>query len=190
MASSLALPVIPPWGSIDDYPVVNVSWTDVVGSPFLSLNGFCSWASDTAGIRLTLPSESQLEYATRGGNLSNEFPWGEKFDDRKLWCSYKEHRNQPAPVLRSKNTYLNKHGLTDLVGNVWQLCYDLYLPYRPDRIGGASEVSKSPDGTVCIRGGSWKFSYPTTFRCSSRNRMSSTERSTDVGFRLCASAQT
>ena len=84
-STGTGLPVAPEWGLLDDHPVVNVSWTDIMGPD--GKGGFCLWVSDIAGFRLTLPSEAQFEYAARGGQDGLTYPWGNGFDDNKLWSS-------------------------------------------------------------------------------------------------------
>jgi formylglycine-generating enzyme required for sulfatase activity len=59
-ATGTTLPPAPDWGLLDDHPIVNVSWNDIMGVN--GDGGFCAWASDIAGFRLTLPTEAQFEY--------------------------------------------------------------------------------------------------------------------------------
>jgi formylglycine-generating enzyme required for sulfatase activity len=174
-ATGTTLPFAPTWGLLDDHPVVNVLWNDIMGSD--GKGGFCAWASDIAGFHLTLPTEAQWEYAARCGVAGQDFPWGNSFDDSKLWCSKVTNRNQTAPVVRTSNIYRNAFGLTDIVGNVWQWCSDLYAPYssgsQTDPIGPPS----TSDNVRCIRGGSWDSNNPDSFRCASRN-----SNFPDIGF--------
>jgi formylglycine-generating enzyme required for sulfatase activity len=183
-ALGIALPQAPSWGLLDDHPVVNVSWNDIMGSD--GKGGFCAWASDIAGFRLTLPTEAQWEYAARGGVDGQEFPWGNKYDDSKLWCSVKTAKTKTAPVVRSSNIYRNTYGLTDMVGNVWHWCSDLYAPYssvsQTDPIGPRS----TSDNVRCVRGGSWNDYFPGIFRCALRFRINPDDRIDDFGFRLSA----
>jgi formylglycine-generating enzyme required for sulfatase activity len=88
--------------------------------------GFCAWASEVAGFSLTLPTETQWEFASRGGQDEQEFPWGNKLDDSKLWCSGNTKRTCTGSVVRSHNIYRNVYGLTDMAGNVWEWCSDWY----------------------------------------------------------------
>ena len=111
----------------DDYPVVRVSWNDIVGTD--NGGGFCAWASDIAGFNLYLPTEAQFEYALRGGETNYIYPWGNDFDDNLLWCSVQRNRRTTAPVDRASNIFRNNFGLTDMVGNVWQWCSDWYDVY-------------------------------------------------------------
>jgi formylglycine-generating enzyme required for sulfatase activity len=183
-ATGTTLPKDPGWGLLDDHPVVNVSWNDIMGSD--GNGGFCAWASDIASFRLTLPTEAQWEYAARGGVAGQEFPWGNSYDDSKLWCYEVTPRKQTAQVVRTSNIYRNGFGLTDMVGNVYQWCSDLYAPYssvsQTDPIG-----PPSTSGNVrCVRGGSWNSSNPGSFRCANRFSYLPDFWSGFYGFRLSA----
>jgi len=185
-ATGNRLPNDPGWGLLDSHPVVNVSWNDIMGSD--GKGGFCAWASDISGFRLTLPTEAQWEYAARGGVEGQEFPWGNSFDRSKLWCSQKYFGDagKTAPVVRSSNIYRNAFGLTDMVGNVWQWCSDLYGPYssvsQTDPVGPPS----TSDNVRCVRGGSWYNDNPDYFRCAYRFWSNPVNWGSDVGFRLSA----
>jgi sulfatase modifying factor 1 len=183
-ATGIALPPAPSWGLIDDHPVVNVSWNDIMGSD--GKGGFCAWASDIASIRLTLPTEAQWDYAARGGQSGLEYPWGNSFDDSKDWSSVSAMRSRTAPVIRTSNIYRNAFGLTDMAGNAYQWCSDLYGPYssvsQTDPIGPPS----TSDNERCVRGGSWFNLNPDYYRCAKRNRYSSDLRFKFGGFRLSA----
>ena len=183
-ATGIALPPAPDWGLIDDHPVVNVSWNDIMGVDGKS--GFCAWASDIVGFRLTLPTEAQWEYAARGGVDGQEFPWGNSYDDSKLWCSNVTNRKQTASVFRSSNIYRNTFGLTDMVGNVWQWCSDLYGPYSTGSQTDPVGPSSTSDNKRCVRGGSWISNNPGFFRCAYRSRGYPVYRVSNDGFRLSA----
>jgi formylglycine-generating enzyme required for sulfatase activity len=180
---TLALPA-PDWGNLDTHPVVGVSWNDIMGSD--GKGGFCAWASDVAGVKVTLPTEAQWEYAAIGGETRKEFPWGNKFDDSKLWCSTVKTRSRTAPVSRSINIYRNAYGLTDLVGNVWQWCSDLYGPYTSQQQRDPVGPSATPDDDRCVRGGAWSIFIPDNFRCTNRQWFDRNYREDTIGFRITA----
>jgi len=175
-----AMPDAPNWGWIDDHPMVNVSWNDIVGAD--GEGGYAAWASEVSSLRLTLPTEAQWERAARGGVDGQEYPWGNRFDDSKLWCSVSTSRGKTAPVSRSSNVFRNAFGLSDMSGNVWQWCLDWYGPYGPgnavDPVGPASGDAR------VIRGGSWYSNLDFYFRCALRVRITPVDRLNYLGFRL------
>ena len=184
-ATGTTLPEVPSWGLLANHPVVNVSWNDIMGMD--GDGGFCAWASDIAGFRLTLPTEAQFEYAARGGQIGLEFPWGNAFDPSNLWSSLNfGDVRKTAPVVRTSNIFLNAFGLTDMSGNVWQWCSDMYGPYssvaQSDPVGPSSTKSDAR----CVRGGSWYGARPDFFRCAYRLRYGPDIKNDIIGFRLSA----
>ena len=139
-ATKLAMLEEPEWGWIDDHPIVNVSFDEIMGLD--GNGGFCAWASSQAGIALTLPTEAQFEYASRGGQSALEYPWGIAFDNSRLHCSTVTARSMTASVDRDSNVHKNAYGLTDLSGNVWQWCSDVCAPYT-------SSSKTNPTGPNC-----------------------------------------
>jgi formylglycine-generating enzyme required for sulfatase activity len=125
-ATGATLPSAPTWGLLDNHPVVNVSWNDIMGSDGKS--GYCAWASRVAGVSLILPSEAQWEYSAKDGKDS-KYPWGNEFDVSKVWGSNRMIRSGTADVCRTNNVFDNKFGVIDLCSNVWEWCLDGYQPY-------------------------------------------------------------
>jgi formylglycine-generating enzyme required for sulfatase activity len=151
-------------------------------------DGFCTWASDVAGFRLTLPTEAQFEYASFGGVYDQEFPWGNMFDDSKVWSSVTTQRTSTAPVVRQSAIYQNAYGLTDIAGNVYQWCFDLYAPYNAAAQTDPTGPQAIPSNGHCLRGGTWKYNNPCYFRCSSRDRGGADVALPIYGFRLVVRA--
>ena len=156
------------------------------GRPSDGKGGFCAWASDIAGFRLTLPAEARFEYAARGGRSGLQYPWGNSFDDSKLWCSSSKVRTSTAPVNRASNLFRNSYGMTDMVGNVWQWCSDLYGPYSSSSKNDPTGPSSTLGNNRCVRGGSWDNFFPDVFRCANRGRNFLDGRDDLIGFRLLA----
>jgi formylglycine-generating enzyme required for sulfatase activity len=181
-SAGVALPKTPEWGFLDDHPVVNVSIVDILGAD--GTGGFCAWASNLAGFPLTLPTEAQFEYAARGGRNGLTYPWGNRFDHTKLWCSLPSIRRQTAPVTRRSHVYRNAYGLTDMVGNVLQFCSNWYGPYsrgpQTDPLGPKS----STENLRVARGCSWGIDDPDVFQCALRFRSDPGSYSPHIGFRL------
>ena len=197
--TTLSMPEAPNWGWIDSHPVVNVSWNDIMGVD--GTGGYCAWASRASGVRLTLPTEAQWEYAAKGGRRDLKYPWGNIWDQDKLWCSRKSLGDvrRTAPVVRSNNAYVNQYGLIDMAGNVDQWCFDTYAEYgvqKQDRLGYPVVIANPKSVGVgplnlrlrIFRGGSWCFNNPHHFRCASRIEGSPDFRNIYIGFRLFAPA--
>ena len=181
-----SLPAAPSWGLLDDHPVVNVSWNDIMGID--GKGGFSAWASDVAGFRLTLPTEAQFEYASRGGQDGLAFPWGDMFDATKVWCSGTDAGDvgATASVNRSSNIFRNAYGLTDMSGNVWQWCFDFIAPYTSGSQTDPVGPSSTSDNQRCVRSCSWSYYYPVDFRCAYRYWFNPDKRVVNFGFRLSA----
>jgi formylglycine-generating enzyme required for sulfatase activity len=182
-ATNKPMPSEPDWGWRDDHPVVSVSWTDIMGT--YGEVGFCAWASDIAGFGLTLPTEAQFEYAACGAQSSLQFPWGDTFDDSKVWCSEKPYiRHSTAPVVRSSNIFINSFGLTDMSGNVYQWCFDYFGKYSKRPTTNPVGPSWGEDGH-CVRAG-YYGSPPENLGCAWRSWNYAHAGGCAFGFRLAA----
>jgi formylglycine-generating enzyme required for sulfatase activity len=185
-ATGTPLPKEPSWGFIDDHPIIYVSWNDIMGVD--GKGGFCAWASELAGFKLMLPTEAQFEYASLGGKPRTEFPWGDTFDLGKVWCSDKSFADaiKTASVNRSNNVFRNSYGLSDISGNVYQWCSDLFVAYGPDAQMDPNVLTSATAKLRCARGGCWNINDPVDFRCSDRSRFRPDLRVDFIGFRLVA----
>lgn len=184
-AVNLKMPIAPERGWKDDHPIVNVSWEDIMGSD--GNGGFCAWASRVAGFSLTLPTEAQFEYAARGGQAGLDYPWGNSFDDSKLWCSSLTARSETAPVDRKSHIFRNKFGLSDMSGNVLQWCSDLYGPYSGSAQNDPTGPSLTSNNERCVRGGPRFTAGLKRWRCAFRNKFyQDMSYPLEIGFRLSA----
>ena len=180
--------------ALNDYdPVVNVSWEDIMGVN--GNGGFCAWASGIAGLKLTLPSEAQWEYAALGGIDGQEYPWGDTFDAEKVWYGTGKDVRElleklPAPVNRKFNIYRNTFGLTDMAGNVLQWCSDWYGPYRAELETNPVGPAKSSKNFRVIRGSSYLTDDKRFLACAFRNAANPAVRERSLGFRLSSSKNT
>jgi len=140
--------------NLPNQPVVGVSWYEA--------EAFCNWLSTiTLGtdseLLIRLPTEAEWEFAAKG--LANTtYPWGaeDSFLDDK--ANFKNNIGQTTPVgcyPRGKSV----QGVFDLVGNVWEWCFDWFSrEYYQECFN--SGVVKDPSGPRAgshkvTRGGSW-----------------------------------
>ena len=122
-----------------DRPVESVSWDQC--QEFLK-----SMNSRIDGLRLSLPSEAQWEYACRAGT---ETPRYQEDPDEIAWYSANSG-GETHPVAGKEP---NRWGLYDMLGNVWEWCEDVWVEnYREE--SRASAVDPASAHRV-IRGGSW-----------------------------------
>jgi len=159
----------------DDYPIVWVSWKNA--------KAFCEWAG------LTLPSETQWEYACRAGAMTLYYFGADEndFDDYGWVVSNSEGLTHPVGQKKP-----NAWGLYDMLGNVWEWVEDDYVyVVKPtgevDFEGCPTDERARVEGkmTKVLRGGAWSDStYPGTSSCGARFNSAPTNASNDVGFRV------
>jgi formylglycine-generating enzyme required for sulfatase activity len=177
-----------------NHPVIHVSWDDA--RAYIEwLNGHLPiWRPGTP-VRYRLPSESEWEYASRGGT-NTDYWWGKQHnEDDGVWanchgCGSQWDGNRTAPVGRFP---ANPFGLYDTAGNVWEWVQDCWHGSydgvaRPD--DGAPWEAE--DGGECdrrvVRGGSWN-DVPGTLRSANRSGLIRFFGTYNVGFRLAQSAR-
>ena len=156
-----------------ELPQVDVSWFDAVR--------FCNRLSEKSGLApcyvlgveehvecdwnasgFRLPTEAEWEYACRAG--SNEMRYGEL--DAIAWHGLNSGLHARPVGQKTPNPW----GLHDMIGNVWEWCWDRYDPlvygeYRVFRGGGFADA-------------------PNACRASCRRKSHPTFSVDDLGFRL------
>ena len=158
----------------DQKPVENVSWNDAVSfCNLLSQKAglkecystgddiICDWESD--GYRL--PSEAEWEYACRTG--TTKYRYGQI--DKVAWY-YENSEGKTHEVGRKEP---NPWGLYDMLGNVWEWCWDLY----DEKVYGSYRI---------FRGGGW-CDPARGCGASCRRRSHPSFGIDDLGFRLAKS---
>ncbi len=158
-------------------PIVEVSWNDAIlfcnllsqqsglqECYLISDNGetvICNWEAN--GYRL--PTEAEWQYACKAGTMG--YRYGEL--DEIAW--YQE--NSEARIHEVGKKLPNAWGLYDMLGNVWEWCWDLY----DAEVYGSYRV---------FRGGSWA-EKARGCGATCRRRSHPTFRIDDLGFRLARS---
>src|SRR5438874_4140331 len=104
------------WGGIKPpvgqelLPVANVSYDDAIA--------FAAWRSKRDGVTYRLPTEEEWEFAARNGEKDNLYPWGNSWEAGRAAI---QESGVGAP--QAVGTYpqgMNRWGVIDLCGNVWE----------------------------------------------------------------------
>ncbi|SHE46271.1 sulfatase modifying factor 1 [Mariniphaga anaerophila] len=164
-----------------NHPVTHVSWNDAAA--------YAEWAGKR------LPTEAEWEYAARSGKNSGEkFSWGNEVSANGRYFANTWQGEINAP--QANDGYLftspvgvfgeNEAGLTDMGGNVWQWCADVYKPYP-----GSSEPHRADQNVKVIRGGSFFFDQngEDSFSVSGRSGNSKETSLFNTGFRCAKNAK-
>ncbi|HEY6891200.1 MAG TPA: SUMF1/EgtB/PvdO family nonheme iron enzyme [Solirubrobacter sp.] len=158
-----------------DLPVENVSWLDAVAycnarsvqaglTPAYTIRDReVGWDASADGFRL--PTEAEWEFACRAGTT------GARYGDLAAIAWYRGNARDAVHAVGGKEP--NAWGLYDMIGNVWEWCWDVYDRdvYGPYRV---------------LRGGGWSDEH-WSCRASVRRRSHPTFAIEDVGFRLARS---
>jgi formylglycine-generating enzyme len=161
--------------SFDDYPVVGVSWVQA--------RAFGIWRTDFMNTALrkegvadvqayTLPTETEWEYASRGGLDLSMYPWGGPYTRNYKGCFLANFKPLRGNYVDDGTVYAakvgsyepNEYGLYDMSGNVAEWTSTAYHPsayiFTHDLNPNYQYNAKPQDPPVMkrkvIRGGSWK----------------------------------
>ncbi len=167
-----------------DHPVVGISWAQAAA--------YASWAGKR------LPTEAEWEKAARGGLVQRRHSWGDEAPNGSQ-CNFAD-QNCPRPWRTTEfddgfpltspvgSFPPNGYGLFDMIGNVWEWCYDDCRIYTPNAV--TDPVGPLTPGRRAIRGGDW--TGPAFHQRCSRRDQRLTEVSgpviDNVGFRCALSA--
>lgn len=159
----------------DDCPVEMVSWN--------SIQYFLEKLNEKTGGGYRLPTESEWEYAARGGRLSKGYKYaGGSVASSVGWMNAnKTGKTHPVGKMSP-----NELGLYDMSGSVSEWCQDWYGKY-------SNSVSTDPTGPVSgtsriLRGGGWNDNSKVV-RVSSRIYLPPMIGHTASGFRLAYQAR-
>lgn len=163
-----------------NHPVVHVSWNDA--------QAYCAWA----GKRLL--TESEWEYAARGGLVQARFPWGDDLTPKGRWrCNIwqgtfptvntaEDGFLTTAPV---KTYPSNGYGLWQMSGNIWEWCSDWFDSKYYQRSSRSNPQGPGGGEARVMRGGSYlcHASYCYRYRVAARSSNTPDSTSGNVGFR-------
>lgn len=178
-----------------DRPVINVSWEDA--------QVYAAWLSQKTGKKYRVPSESEWEYAARGGTTT-PWHWGvsETSEGSPRACEYANVHdvtsreahpmyvwsNHPctdgfaetAPVGKFKP---NAYGLHDMAGNVREWVLDCHMgDYSKSPTDGSASTDPNCTKRI-VRGGGWIDGFQTV-RPAYRHTYEGEFRGSQVGIRV------
>ena len=157
----------------NNFPVEQVSWNDC--------QTFITKLNELTGMNFRLPTETEWEFAARGGNKSQGYKYsGSNTIDDVAWY----RSNSSSQTLPVATKAPNELGIYDMSGNVWEWCIDWYGDY-------SSSAQTNPTGPVSgsyrvLRGGSWNAGAGGC-RVSYRIYGSPDDTNDCIGLRLCLS---
>lgn len=160
----------------DHYPVVGVNWNQA--------KAFCVWRTEKLNKYLKaqkgeavlsefrLPTEAEWEWAARGGNHLNPYPWGGPYTRNERGCFYANFKPLRGNYIADGGLRTlivghyppNDWGLYDMAGNVaeWTnsafdpLSYNFTWDMNPNYTYNAKDTDPAIMKRKVVRGGSWK----------------------------------
>jgi formylglycine-generating enzyme required for sulfatase activity len=171
-----------PWSGRDfpagqeRWPIRNVSLDDA--------QAFTQWLSNRDHISYKLPTEEQWEFAARGGDSHQLYPWGNE------WLAYRTNVDSESTSVREVGSFpsgCSSNQICDLIGNVAEFTTTtaFMYPHNPN-----FRVPNGQTGFIVIRGGSFqsksreKESVTSTYR----RFISPSTKDPAIGFRLVRDA--
>ncbi len=168
-----------------DHPVVHVSWNDALA--------YATWCGKR------LPTESEWEFAARGGLRQKRYPWGDVLTPQgkhqcNIWQGKFPEKNTGRDGFLGtcgvRAFRPNRYGLYNMSGNVWEWCSDWFHPtFR--QYDSASNPHGPPAGTAkVVKGGSYLChkSYCNRYRVSARTHNTPDSTTGHMGFRCVLTA--
>jgi formylglycine-generating enzyme required for sulfatase activity len=160
----------------DECPIVMMSWEDA--------QAFIKRLNEKTGKNYRLPTETEWEYAARGGKYTEGYKFaGSNRPGPVAWWG--KIRGTTHPV---GEKLPNELGIFDMSGNVAEWCADWYgADYYAGTVDQTNPKGPSTGKLRVVRGGSY-YDPEEMCRTVYRNRLAPATRRWDLGFRLAMDA--
>ena len=175
------------------FPAVNISWPEA--------KDYVTWLSTKTGKAYRLLSESEFEYAVRGGTKTPWF-WGGN-DDKKKTCEFANLHDEKGKEAHPNYVWshvlcndgaaenaevgqykANPFGLHDMLGNVREWVEDCHQAgYSGAPEDGSARKHEGKCEKRVVRGGAW-LDGPSTARSAYRYSEEEGMRNHQTGFRV------
>lgn len=159
----------------ESLPVTFVSYNDATA--------FAEWRSKRDGVQYRLPTEEEWEYAARGGDQGNIYPWGNTWMEDYA-VTLQTGAKTPKSVGTSPHDK-TRWGIMDMMGNVyeWTSTKATYYPGSPGKVEGEQR------GHYVMRGASFATALdnPKPISATRRDWVSGDTMASALGFRLVRS---
>lgn len=172
-----------------DHPVVQVSFEDAAA--------YAAWAGKR------LPTETEFEYAARGGLEGATYSWGNDGPDpdnlqANTWQGNFPYRNTGARGYTGTSPVgsfaPNGFGLHDMCGNVWEWTTSVFTPDHRKKLDGpaagcgcgpGASPGAGPEAQLVVKGGSHLCApeYCHRYRPAARSPQTVDSSTTHLGFR-------
>lgn len=160
--------------AFDDYPVVGINWEMAMAFGYWRTSLWNNYASEEGVIseNFRLPTETEWEYASRGGHDLAPYPWGGYYLRNAKGCllaNFKPGRgNYPEDgglyTVPVDSYFPNDFGLFNMAGNVaewtqsafYENAYSFQHDLNPTVTYNAEDGDPESWRRKVVRGGSWK----------------------------------
>lgn len=185
----------------DNYPLVGITWGQAKAFNAWRTRLMNNWKisrGDLAMPSFRLPTETEWEYAARGGLDLGQYPWGGPYLRNRLGCPLANFKPLRGDYVEDGGFYTvkvdsyepNDYGLYNMAGNVaeWTISaydesvYQMNAELNPDYKYDAKKNELPVFKRKVIRGGSWK-DVPYYLQCGTRAYEYQDTAKSYIGFR-------
>lgn len=164
---------------VNNKPIQGQELLPVTFVSFDDARAFADWRSKRDGVKYRLPTEEEWEYAARGGNQNNIYPWGNTWVETNA-ITKSSGATTPKPVGSAPNDK-TRWGVMDMMGNVYEWTSTKANYYQ----GSTKQVEGEQRKWYVVRGASYDTEQdPKPISATRRDWFSENTKVSVLGFRL------